>query len=247
MSFTGNLGSNPGNGSSPRRRVMITRGYDGVTSMTDTKVRPIADDLAADANVGGVNDFGAGQAREIFSGLVISLNDAGQWVRGQYEAGRTCYIAQSNAADTDIIGSGFLGAFSCGGEFVIENPWFALEGEDAFGQGQFAAPGAGSGYTYDYKEDQDLLGTPLADEPNAGFLVGVFLTGGLDNASRIIAKVVKGVTQLNRITDANPGPGIPGGTTPPPDNDPAFTRRIHPRTSNENGASAVITFKTTQG
>jgi len=218
--MAGNHGSNAGNGSSPRRRVHITKGYDGVTSATETKVRKISES--------GGGEYLAGGAKEIYNGLIISVDDSQEWVRGQFAPGRTCYVAQSNAADTDITGSGFLGAFACSGEFVVETPWFAIDGTDAFGLGNFTA-GANAGDTY--LEDQSLLFTPATTDPNAGLVAQAL--GTTDDSDFIIGKIVKGVTSLNKVTGSG-----------------ATTKAIHPAQSNESfalGNTDVIQFKTIQG
>jgi len=100
------FGWNPQNGSSPKRRVHVLRGFNGVDPQTLTRVAPVASGVT------------------VYSGQVISLNNTGEWVLGQYQAGRTCYIALSNSADTDVVSCGKLPGLSCAGEFEIEMAWF---------------------------------------------------------------------------------------------------------------------------
>lgn len=104
--MAGNYGFNPGNGSSPRRRVHVLRGFNGCEPDSFTKSRPVAN------------------GETIYSGQVMSLNSSGEWVLGQDTPGKTCYIALSNHDDTDVKASGKLPGLSCAGQFEIETPWY---------------------------------------------------------------------------------------------------------------------------
>jgi hypothetical protein len=160
--------------------------------------------------------------------MIISLNNSGEWVRGQFAAGRTCYVASANASDTDITGSGLLTGHACTGQFVVESPWYAVAGQNPFGTGAFPAADANQAYTY--VADQDNLFALPTGNVNAGFVAVAVAGGTNDDASLIIGKVVKGITALNLVTgSAN------------------TTKAVHPFTSNEAGTSEVIQFKTTQG
>jgi hypothetical protein len=104
--MAGNFGYNAGNGSSPRRRVHVLRGFDAVNAQSITRNAPVAEGVV------------------IYSGMAMSLNAQGEWVLGQPVAGSTVFIALSNYNDTDVNASGFLPGLSCQDNYVIETAWF---------------------------------------------------------------------------------------------------------------------------
>jgi hypothetical protein len=168
--IVGNFGWNPGNGSSPRRRVHVLRGFEATNAMKLTRSATPATGFQSGAPVNDANGLG-----EIYSGMIISLNDNGQWVRGQSKAGKTCYVALSNASDTDVRASGLLPALSCADVYEIETPWFVLPGT--------------------YVADETYLYTPLVATANAGWIA----EDPSPESDTVIGKVTKAPYKLNQV------------------------------------------------
>lgn len=62
----------------------------------------------------------------IKSGMAISLDENGEWVKG-VATGKTPFIAFHDQADTDVTSSGLLLGLSCAGQYEIETGWFDNE------------------------------------------------------------------------------------------------------------------------
>jgi hypothetical protein len=62
-------------------------------------------------------------AEAILSGMVISIDVNGEWVKGA-TAGKVPFIAYHDQADTDVDSSGLLLGLSCAGDFEIETGYF---------------------------------------------------------------------------------------------------------------------------
>jgi hypothetical protein len=165
----GNYGWNPGNGSSPLRRVHVLRGFDAVNAMRLTR------------NAVPADTYGSGEANEIYSGMVISLNDDGKWVRGQFAADRTCYIALSNASDTDVRASGLLPALSCLDDYEIETPWYDTAGS--------------------YAADATYLKAATAGDAGK-------VTDASGPADAVIAKVTRAPYKLNQVDTLTGNDGV---------------------------------------
>ena len=165
-----NYGWNPGNGSSPRRRVHVLRGFEATNAQALTRTAPAAD------------TYGAGEANEIYSGHAISLNNDGEFTRGQFAAGRTVYIALSNASDTDVQASGLVPGLNCQDNYEIETPWFET----------------GGGISY------------VADETRlVATLAGTLTPAGTgEDAETIVGKVTRAPYKLNDISTDSAGEGI---------------------------------------
>jgi len=211
-----NIGWNPGNGSSSKRRVNVLRGFDGMEPSTFTKIAPVA----------------AGQA--IYSGMIISLNNANEWVKGQFTSGKTCYIALSNYDDTDVSAAGALPALSCAGQFEIETAWYASAGtyigDLSYLKAEITPTGEVINAAYDitttigkvtnsiYRKNYNIAGT------NQYKLLGTYTAAGAVSSS---------VVPLNNYTTT--GSGSTGSTAVD-----------YPFQSNEAGIVNVLTFITVQ-
>lgn len=94
-----------------KRRVYVTRGFDGCEPTTYTRQAAVT----------------AGQT--IKSGMLIALV-SGEWVKYDAVAHKalTPYIALSDDTDTDVTSSGLLPAISCAGKFEIETAYYDVSG-----------------------------------------------------------------------------------------------------------------------
>lgn len=59
----------------------------------------------------------------ILSGMIISLDSNGEWVKG-CAAGVTPYFAQHDQADLDVVSSGLLVGLSCAGDYELQTAHF---------------------------------------------------------------------------------------------------------------------------
>src|ERR1019366_8107957 len=62
----------------------------------------------------------------ILSGMLISLDVNGQWVKG-VPAGKVPFFALADQSDTDVLSSGLLVGLSCNDEYEIETGYAVTE------------------------------------------------------------------------------------------------------------------------
>lgn len=63
----------------------------------------------------------------ILSGMIISLDSNGEWVKGA-PAGKHPYVAYHDQADLTVVSSGKLLGLSCTGDYVFQTAFFATAG-----------------------------------------------------------------------------------------------------------------------
>jgi hypothetical protein len=138
-----------------------------------------------------------GQA--IKSGMLIVLNDSGQWVKcdSASHGGKVPYFAYSDDTDTDVVSSGLLLGISCLGDFELQTAYFNTG--TTWADGSPVIKGTGS-----------LVGSV---DKGASFLaavetVGVASRGGVEDIAKINSEAVKDgsgkVQVLNLVTRWRP-------------------------------------------
>ncbi len=126
-----------------KRRINVLRGYAGNESSALTRYAKPKDDEG------------------ILSGMLISLDDNGEWVKGAAE-GKEAFFAGQDQADPNSRGAGKLLGFSCSGEYELETAHYDATTTYANGNGLKAMAGGDAGKVTkltSWAEDVDVVGT----------------------------------------------------------------------------------------